>query len=134
MVLRLTAFLLAILFSLNISFAEEKKILAEVLEIKFATKIENREPINIYDEFPKDIKKIYCWTKIKAYQIPTFVIHEWYYNNRLMASVKLPITYYIFRTWSSKRILPIWTGKWKVIVKDERGNIIAEKEFFIKEK
>ena len=48
-----------------------------------------------------------------------------------MASVRLKISYPLFRTWSSKRIIPSWTGKWEVVVKDENENIIATKSFLV---
>lgn len=117
----------------NITFAVEN-IISEVVDIKFAKEIKNKEPVNVSNVFPNNIKKIYCWTKVKAFKVSTYIIHEWYYKDRKMASVKLTITYPLFRTWSSKRIIPSWTGNWKVVVKDENGNIIATKSFLIQEK
>jgi len=131
MALKIFSILFAIFVFINISNAEEDA-LAEVLDIKFAKKVVNREPVDVSDTFSKDVKKVYCWTKIKAFKVPTFVVHEWYYNDKKMASVKLNITYPVFRTWSSKRIIESWTGKWRVVVKDENGSIIASKEFKIK--
>jgi hypothetical protein len=124
-------FIIFSLFIISPVFAEEDALI-DVLDMKFAEKIVNREPVNVSNEFPSNIEKVYCWTKIKAYKVPTFIVHEWYYNGRLMASVKLDIRSPIFRTWSSKRIFPKWKGKWMVLVKDENGSIVASKEFYIK--
>ncbi|RMD47707.1 MAG: DUF2914 domain-containing protein [Aquificota bacterium] len=131
MALKIFSILLAIFAFINISKAEEDSLI-EVLDMKVAEKIINREPVDVSDTFPKDIKKVYCWTKIRAFKVPTFILHEWYYKDRKIASVKLKITYPVFRTWSSKRIIESWTGKWRVVVKDENGSIIADKEFYIK--
>lgn len=71
-------FILALIIGFtNITFAVEN-IISEVVDIKFAKEIKNREPIYVSNIFPNDIKKIYCWTKTKAFKVPTYVIHEWY--------------------------------------------------------
>ncbi len=103
-----------------------------VIAIKIAKDVKNREPIGVAEVFPNTVKKLYCWTKVITTNPPTFILHEWCYNGKKMASVKLDIKYSTFRTWSSKRILPNWTGKWKCVVKDENGKEIAQKGFTIK--
>jgi hypothetical protein len=118
------------IFSINQTYAVED-VISEVVDIKLAKKVLNKEPVEVSDTFPNTIKKVYCWTKIRAFKIPTYVVHEWYYKDKKMASVKLDIKYPLFRTWSSKRIIPSWIGNWRVIVKDEEGNIIAVKSFSI---
>jgi len=123
-------FIILLFFTFTPVFAVED-VISEVIDIKFAKKIKNKEPVGVSDSFPNTIKKVYCWTKIRAFKVPTYVVHNWYYKNRLMASVKLDITYPVFRTWSSKKIFKNWIGKWRVEVLDEDGNIIALKEFEI---
>ncbi|NPA12906.1 MAG: DUF2914 domain-containing protein [Aquificae bacterium] len=116
-----------ILFVFSFAFAQT----VSVEDMKFAVAIQDREPIGISDKFPPDIGKVYCWTKVKASQVPTKIYHVWYYKGREMARVELGITYPVFRTWSSKNILPQWVGKWTVVVEDEEGNKVAEKSFEI---
>ncbi len=126
--------LLPVVFSIvfsNISFSQED-VLAEIVDIKFAEKVVNRVPVNVSTKFPSSIKRVYCWTKVRAFKVPTYIVHQWYYKGKLMASVKLDIRSPLFRTWSSKRIIPAWKGKWRVIVKDANGSIVASKEFLIK--
>jgi len=126
--------LLPVVFSIvfsNISFSQED-VLVEVVDMKFAEKVVNKEPVNVSNKFPANIGKVYCWTKIKAFEVPTYIVHQWYYKGKLMASVKLDIKSPIFRTWSSKRIIPQWKGTWRVVVKDSNGSVVASKEFLIK--
>jgi len=126
--------LLSIIFSIifsTIAFSQED-VLVEVVDMKFAKSVENKEPVDVSTFFPSTVKKVYCWTKIRAFKVPTYVVHEWYYKGKLMASVKLDIKSNLFRTWSSKRILPTWKGNWRVIVKDANGSVVASKEFIIK--
>ena len=103
----------------------------KVVDIKIAKTVENREPVGVDTVFPNSISKLYCWTKVHTDKTPTYIIHEWYYKDKKMASVKLDIKYSTFRTWSSKRILPNWIGNWKCVVKDEKGKEIAQKGFEI---
>ena len=118
----------ALLLAFAPAFAVED-VISEVVDIKFAKRIENKEPVEVSDRFPNTIEKVYCWTKIRAFKTPTYVVHNWYYKDKLMASVKLDVKYSTFRTWSSKRMWKSWVGKWKVEVLDEDGNIIAVKTF-----
>ncbi|WP_457643002.1 DUF2914 domain-containing protein [Persephonella sp.] len=114
---------------ISVSFAQTVR----VLDMQFAVAIQDREPIGISERFPPDIGKVYCWTKVSADNVPTKIYHVWYYNDREVARVELGITYSVFRTWSSKTILPQWVGTWKVVVEDENGNPVAEKSFEITE-
>ncbi|WP_457644178.1 DUF2914 domain-containing protein [Persephonella sp.] len=103
----------------------------EVIDMKFARNVVDREPVEVAETFPPDVNRVYCWTKIKADPVPTKIYHVWYYGDKEMAKVELEIRYPVFRTWSYKTILPQWSGKWKVVVQDEEGNRIYEKSFEI---
>lgn len=117
----------AFLFIFTFSYAQ----IVEVADMKFAVAVQEREPVGISEKFPPEIGKVYCWTKIIAHKVPTKIYHVWIYNGQEMARVELGITYPTFRTWSSKKILPKWKGKWTVTVEDEEGNKVAEKSFEI---
>ena len=119
------------IFLTGFAFSQEDSIV-DVIDMKFAEKVVNRVSVNVSTEFPSNIKRVYCWTKVKAFEVPTYIFHEWYYKGKIMASVKLDIRSPLFRTWSSKRIIPAWKGNWRVVVKDANGSIVASKEFLIK--
>ncbi|ACO04363.1 MAG TPA: DUF2914 domain-containing protein [Persephonella sp.] len=123
----------SLIFSILMIITISKASQIEVIDMKFARDVVNREPVDVSDRFPPDIGRVYCWTKIKADTVPTKIYHVWYYNEKEMAKVELEIRYPVFRTWSYKTILPQWTGEWKVVVQDEEGNNIYEKTFEIKQ-
>ncbi len=105
---------------------------AEVLDMKCATDIKNKEPVGVSSTFDNYVGKVYCWTRIVTDEdLPTYVYHVWYYDDKEMAKVKLDIWSSNFRTWSSKIILPSWIGKWRVVVEDKDGNVLAESQFEI---
>ena len=48
-----------------------------------------------------------------------------------MSKIELPIKANSknYRVWSYKKIIPSWTGDWKLEVLDKDGNVIGEKQF-----
>lgn len=101
----------------------------EVEELSLARGIEQRQPVDVLDNVPADIGRLYCFSRVTGAQEDTRIAHVWYWQDREMARVELPVRSSNWRTWSSKRILPEWTGDWKVVVEDAEGRIVAEKVF-----
>lgn len=83
------------------------------------------------DHFAPDVEQLYCLTRIQGLEAPTTVTHAWYHEGESMARVTLNVGSSDWRTWSSKRILPAWTGHWEVKVLDESGKVLATREFVI---
>ena len=103
----------------------------EVNQIVCGENVENREIVNPSDNLPNNLEKIYCLSAIKTDEAPTTIYHIWYYNGKEIAKVELPVKLNSpnYRVWSSKKLLPSWTGDWKLSVLDKDGNVLAEKEF-----
>ncbi len=103
----------------------------EVNQIVCGGNVENREIVNPSDNLPNNLEKIYCLSAIKTDEAPTTIYHVWYYNGKEIAKIELPIKLNSpnYRVWSSKKLLPSWTGDWKLSVLDKDGNVLAEKEF-----
>ena len=93
---------------------------------------ESRTLIGEGVEFASDAGQIYCMTRIKGLQGPTTVTHAWYYEGQAKARVELKVGSSDWRTWSSKKILPAWTGNWEVKVLDETGKVLATFGFTVK--
>ena len=85
-------------------------------DMAFCSGVEDREPVSRDSSFSSDIGKIFCWSNVMNGSEGAFVEHVWYHNGEEMARVTLPATYSRNRVWSSKTILPDWTGKWTVMV------------------
>ena len=58
--------------------------------------------------------------------------HAWYHEGETRARVDLPVGSLSWRTWSSKRILPSWTGRWEVKVLDAEGTVLGAAAFEIR--
>lgn len=94
----------------------------------FTTAIEDKEPVSELDVIPSDTAKVYFFTELRGLEGHT-VTHRWEYSGETMAEVSFNIGADRWRTWSSKNMLPGWSGVWEVSVLDEGGNIMMQKSF-----
>ena len=97
----------------------------------FASAIEEKEPVDQIKELTTDSSKIYFFTEITGMEGLT-MIHRWEYNDKVMAEVPFEVRANRWRVWSSKNLLPSWTGEWQVSVVDEGGNVLARESFTYK--
>jgi len=81
--------------------------------------------------FSAEAGQVYCLTQLAHMAAPTTVTHVWYHEGKTMARVELTVGAASWRTWSSKRILPAWTGQWEVKVLDADGMVLASAGFMI---
>lgn len=121
------SFLLCMLFT-GAAQAQEVRI----SRLDFATSIENREPAGIDTSFASNIGNIFCFTQIEGAPDTSKIFHVWYYKDEEKARISLDVQSNNWRTWSSKTIQKNWTGNWRVIVEDSKGNVLASKTFTIR--
>ncbi|HUV37083.1 MAG TPA: DUF2914 domain-containing protein [Patescibacteria group bacterium] len=130
MTARLPIIACTLLLCASLAFAEEPATL-KVVEIEFCTGIEDRSPVGTGKEFPNTAGRIYCFTRIAGAAGSMTVVHVWYYDDEEKARVTLPVQSKSWRTWSSKRMLRGWTGKWRVEVQDPDGKLLRSSEFLV---
>ncbi|UCC80822.1 MAG: DUF2914 domain-containing protein [Candidatus Zixiibacteriota bacterium] len=87
-----------------------------VKEMTFCAGVEDREPVSRDTTFSSDAGNVFFWSNVLNDGYETVIEHVWYYNGEEMARVELPARYPRNRVWSSKTILPEWTGEWTVMV------------------
>jgi len=100
-------------------------------EIVFCSSIENRQPVGVDSSFSSDVERIYCFTKLIGANTEKTVKHIWYFNDKKKAEIELTIKANPWRTWSSKKIVPSWTGNWRVDVVDDSGNVLASNNYSV---
>ena len=93
------------------------------------TAVIDREPVDQVEAFPRQIGKLYCFSRIIGANESTVVYHVWYRGNQLMSRVELPVNSPDWRTWSAKRFLEDWQGEWRVEVQNADGDILREVKF-----
>lgn len=105
----------------------------EIVDASICRNVQDRQPVEPGTTFPADVGKIYCWSKIKDGQ-DTAIKHIYYCDNQEKASIELQVRSPMFRTYSTKTILPAWTGQWRVDIVDSQGKLLKSLDFTIGEK
>ncbi len=96
-----------------------------------ATGISNREPTDPSEVFAPSLGRIYYFTEVRSPSPGTEIAHVWYYGEREVARITLPIDGRTWRTWSSTQVSPRRTGQWKVEAVTAEGTILASRAFSI---
>ncbi|MEW6412894.1 MAG: DUF2914 domain-containing protein [Candidatus Zixiibacteriota bacterium] len=110
--------------------AEKSTPFTEV-ETVICSGVEDRQPVGESDSFDPNVGQVYMWTHCHGATDTTMITHVWTWEGREVASVNLKVNSPSWRTWSSKQILPSWTGAWEVRVLDADGNILKSVKFRI---
>lgn len=103
----------------------------EVSEASLTTGVQNRMPIDQVETLPEGGATLYCFSRIVGAAEETMVQHVWFREEQEMARVELPVRSINWRTWSSKRILPGWTGVWRVEIQDRFGEVLTTLPFVV---
>lgn len=91
--------------------------------------IQDRTPLAPGTLFTGDVGKLYCQSLILGAEEETAIHHVWYWKEQKMADVILTVRSLRFRTHSSKKILPHWTGPWRVELQGPNGEILSTAAF-----
>jgi hypothetical protein len=124
-------FTLIFLVILVSSLSAQEGAMIEVTEMVFCTGVDDRIPVGADTMFLNTVEQVYCFTKITGISDTMTVAHVWYYNDDEMARVDLAVRGDPWRTWSSKRIVESWGGKWRVDVVTPNGEILKSMDFMI---
>ncbi len=81
--------------------------------------------------FAAGVEVVWCRTRINGATEPTTVTHVWYRDGKTVARVDLNITSPSYRTVSSKKLQPDWTGRWEVKVLDSAGTVLRSESFTV---
>jgi hypothetical protein len=93
------------------------------------TGVENRAAVGAAERFPATVGSLTCVSEVLGGAGK--VVHVWIHGDKELASIELAVKGERWRTWSTKRILPAWTGAWRVEVRAEDGTVLAKAEFTI---
>ncbi len=93
------------------------------------TGVQDRAPVGAAESFPSTVGQLYCFSEVKDGS--GAVVHVWYYGEKEVRRIELPVKAARWRTWSAKSIPAAWTGAWKVEVLDTAGNVLATSSFTV---
>ncbi len=103
----------------------------EVTNAVVTTTIANRMPEvqTANNTFASTVERLFYFTKVEQATEPTSILHDWYWQGELLATVELDVDSDAWRTWSSKRIMPHQTGRWTVVSKRPDGSTAQTTSF-----
>ncbi|MBI2968562.1 MAG: DUF2914 domain-containing protein [Bacteroidetes bacterium] len=83
--------------------------------ISVCKEVVNLSPVEAGTSFIAGTGHLYCFTEVMSPAgTDTYILHRWYFNNRQVAEIKLPVRGPRWRTYSRKTIPAGNTGNWKV--------------------
>lgn len=94
----------------------------------FTTGIQNREPVDAVTTLSTDHDRVYFFTDLRGLGGQN-VTHRWLYQGKTMGEVSFTVGAARWRAWSSKALLPQWSGEWQVEVVDGAGNTLDQASF-----
>lgn len=94
----------------------------------FTSEVSEHEPIDKIEKLESNNRSVYYFTELRDMSGQT-AIHRWEFKGKIMAETKFTVDGPRWRVWSSKNLLPTWTGEWKVSVLNGIGDVISEDIF-----
>lgn len=86
-----------------------------VARAQFTSAVVEREPVDALESTSAADGRVRFFTELSGLA-GREVVHRWEYGGRVMAEVTIEVGADRWRAWSSKRLLPAWTGVWQVSV------------------
>jgi len=97
-----------------------------VVRAAFTREIAEREPTENLEKLTSENGQVKFFTELRDMSGQT-AIHRWEYDGKVVAEVEFNVKGPRWRVWSSKSLMPQWTGDWKVSVLNGAGEVISEK-------
>jgi hypothetical protein len=101
----------------------------EITRALFTTGIDNREPVGIVDSIDStSSNSISFYTEITNMSGQT-ITHQWTHLDKIMFEKTFEVKAERWRVWTSKTLIPNWTGTWTVNVLDAERELLTSKSF-----
>jgi len=109
----------------------EQAVALSVAEAVITSNVVDRLPADTLTAVAADAGQVYCWTRITGVSGEIEIIHVWYKGEEEVARIPLRVAGDNWRTWSSKKIDPTWTGAWRVEVIGPDGTLLKTVSFAV---
>ena len=101
----------------------------EVARAMFTIGVDNREPVIMVDSINSgSYTSISFFTELKDLTGHN-VTHQWTFNDEVMFEKTFEVKGPRWRVWTSKTLVPSWTGTWTVNVLDDDRSVLASNSF-----
>ena len=93
------------------------------------TAVKDRAAVGVADRFAASVGELYCFSQVT--NVTDRVVHVWFFGDKQVLRIELPVKAARWRTWSAKKILPEMAGAWRVEVQDAAGKVLATVKFTV---
>ena len=101
----------------------------EISRALFTTEIDDREPVAIVESIDsKTNNSISFFTEVNNMSGQT-ITHQWIHHDKVMFEKTFEVKATRWRVWTSKTLIPGWTGTWTVNVLDSERMLLTSKSF-----
>ena len=101
----------------------------EVSRSMFTIGIEDREPVIMVDSIDSSAyTSISFFTELNDLSGHN-ITHQWTFNDKVMFEKTFAVKAERWRVWTSKTLIPTWTGSWTVNVLDDDRAVLASNSF-----
>ncbi len=101
----------------------------EVSRAIFTIGVDNREPVIQVDSIDSgSYTSISFFTELTELSGHN-VTHQWTFNEKVMFEKTFEVKGPRWRVWTSKTLIPSWTGMWTVNVLDDDRSVLASESF-----
>ena len=99
----------------------------EVSRAIFTTSVQDREPVMAVDSINSNaFKSISFFTELNDLQGHN-ITHQWIFDDEVMFEKSFEVSGERWRVWTSKTLLPGWTGTWTVrVIDDDRTELVSK--------
>jgi hypothetical protein len=95
----------------------------------FTTAIADREPVDQIETLSTSVDRVFFFTDLRELG-GQIVTHRWEFAGKVMAEVTFKVGNGTrWRVYSSKNLLPDWTGTWTVVVSNQDGQPLQTSTF-----
>jgi hypothetical protein len=102
-----------------------------VAEAVITSNVVDRVPTDTLTMVAADAGQVYCWTRITGATGEVEIAHVWYRGDEEVARTPLRVASADWRTWSSKKFEPSWTGDWRVEIVAPDGTVLKTVAFTV---
>jgi hypothetical protein len=101
----------------------------EVSRAMFTIGIDDREPVLRVDSIDSSsYTSISFFTELNDLSGHS-ITHQWTHNDKVMFEKTFEVRAERWRVWTSKTLIPSWTGSWTVNVLDDDRTVLASNSF-----
>jgi hypothetical protein len=101
----------------------------EVSRAMFTIGIDDREPVIMVDSLDSSsYTSISFFTELNDLSGHS-ITHQWTHNDKVMFEKTFEVRGERWRVWTSKTLIPSWTGSWTVNVLDDDRTVLASNSF-----